>query len=125
MSSAWTPEAVIARPEAAADLLNDLLSGQWKLRNEISNQSRELKCLRTVVERYAEIRDVMLRALHYPENGHHYCRWCTTGTHDGWNHDEYCFYKARRRQVDEARNAALGIADVAIVRGRPERSDHE
>ena len=37
--------------------------------------------------------------LREPDNGHHYCRGCDAGTHNGWKHARACCYEARGAEV--------------------------
>lgn len=77
--------------EQCCDLLNSLESAL------AASKARE--------ERLREALELAAGALHYPENGVHYCRGCNAGTHDGWKHGTGCSYMLRHEQVETAKAA--------------------
>lgn len=47
-----------------------------------------------------------LCVMRYPDNGHHYCRSCSAGTNNNWQHDDYCVINNQCKEVDKARDKA-------------------
>ena len=66
--------------------------------------------LRAEVERLRELADQALACLQYPDNGRHYCRWCSAGTHNDWQHEEHCGYAAQCRKIEGVRTKAEALA---------------
>lgn len=52
-------------------------------------------------------------ALHYPENGVHYCRWCDAKSPD-WIHAEHCAFKIRSKRVEDARSLARAALSAEV-----------
>ena len=51
-----------------------------------------------------------LACLQYPDNGRHYCRWCSAGTHNDRQHEEHCGYAAQCRKIEGVRAKAKALA---------------
>lgn len=47
--------------------------------------------------------EVLLRAVRPLDCGHHHCRYCSTGSSDGWKHTENCPYEQSVRDAEEAK----------------------
>ena len=65
---------------------------------------------RADAERLRKLVDEALACLQYPDNGHHYCRWCSAGTHNDWQHEEHCGYAAQCRKIEGVRTKAEALA---------------
>ena len=53
----------------------------------------------------AEEADALLRSVRPLDCGALHCRYCPAGSHNGWNHTEYCVYDESMRLVEKARKA--------------------
>jgi hypothetical protein len=62
--------------------------------------------LREKCETLTKAAHMLLAVVCYPDNGHHYCRYCNAGTNNGWQHAEGCSYTNRINRIDEAREFA-------------------
>ena len=67
---------------------------------------RQLAAAKAENARLQAIVDRLLRVLHFPENGHHVCRWCGETITGGGHHGESCGYVALCEEIGEARAAA-------------------
>ena len=53
----------------------------------------------------AEEADAILRSVRPLDCGALHCRYCPAGSHNGWEHTEYCAYDESTRLVEKARQA--------------------
>ena len=81
------------------------------LKTHIENCPKHpMSALKSDNQRLRELVDEALACLQYPDNGRHYCRWCSAGTHNDWQHEEHCGYAAQCRKIEGVRAKAKALA---------------
>ena len=69
----------------------------------------EHECIFCHVDRLEALLRETYCALREPENGHHYCRGCDAGTHNGWKHSPVCHYELRGAEVIRLRHKIRSV----------------
>lgn len=75
-------------------------------------------CLGAAQDEVSRLRSLLSEAYHElrePENGVHYCRGCSAGTHNAWKHDDHCHLERRRADVILLRSRIRAAIDDSTV----------
>jgi len=93
-------------PECVQRFMKAVYGEHTNLALALFNETKALNDAAALIEQLRELMVQALRCLEYPDNGPRYCRWCSAGTHNRWQHDEYCSYVSKCRAIDAVRAKA-------------------
>lgn len=85
------------------------------------DHNREIARLTAQAGRLRALVESIRPAIRPLECGWHQCRYCSTGSHEGWHHEPHCQYAESQRRVEVAKQALAEIQALAAAPGPEEK----